>query len=185
MVLQTYGKLTMPMTDKERLERRKLRFMKRVQKDPETGCWMWTGQKDSSAGSKRGRSGRRYGRFSVKKDKKETGWRAHRWAAKYIGGMEIEGMFVCHHCDVPLCVNPDHLFVGTAWDNMQDMKNKGRRKGKCQGSHHGRAILTEADIPVIRHLLAKGVMLKDIAPLFNVAPETIGDIKHGRHWSHV
>ena len=168
------------LTEEERLERRKARFMAKVQKGPETGCWVWTGQKD---GSKNGKL--RYGRFKVKKDLKTAIWRAHRWSAKYIGGMDIEDMFVCHNCDVPLCVNPEHLFIGTHWDNMQDMAKKDRRKGICNGSQHGRAKLTEADIPVIRDILSQGEMLKTIAAQFRVAPEPIGDIKHGRHWSHV
>lgn len=164
------------LTEEERLERRTLRFMTRVHMEPNSGCWLWSGQK-SKAG---------YGRFKVKKDLKNKGWAAHRWAAKYIGGMDIEGQFVCHHCDVRLCVNPDHLFVGSHQDNMDDMVSKGRQIGGiCKGSQHGRAKLTEADIPLIRALIAKGIQLKLIAPLFNISPETIGDIKHGRKWTHV
>ena len=171
------------LTEEERLEHRKKRFMTRVRKDPETGCWIWTGQKDSSKHGKKGN--RRYGRFRTQTNKKIKNWRAHRWAAKHLGGMDIENKLVCHECDVPLCVNPEHLFIGTHWENMQDMASKGRRKGICNGSSHGRAKLTERDIPVIRDLLAQGEMLKTVAERFGVAPETIGDIKHGRHWVHI
>jgi len=170
------------LSDAEILKWRTARFMKKVYKDPETGCWVWKGQ---TYGNKSNNTRSPYGRFRVTTNKKAKEWRAHRWAAKYIAGWDIEGWFVCHHCDNPPCVNPDHLFLGTAWDNSQDMKIKGRRKGICNGSQHGRAKLTEADIPVIRDLLAQGEMLKTIAAQFGVAPETIGDIKHGRHWGHV
>ena len=52
---------------------------------------------------------------------------AHRMAYRlYVG--EPGDLFVCHHCDTPLCVNPDHLFLGTATDNIRDAMRKGRRK---------------------------------------------------------
>lgn len=164
------------MTEEEHHERRVQRFLNIVHREPNSGCWIWGGVLEQSG----------YGRFKVKKDRKVKTWPAHRWSAKYIGGMDIEDLLVCHKCDNPPCVNPDHLFTGTHADNMADMDKKGRRSPPClKGSGHGRAKLTEEDIPLIRALIARGIRLNQIAPLFNVAPETIGDIKHNRHWSHV
>ena len=94
---------------------------------PEAGCWIWIG----------GLSGNRgYGAF----------WngirnvRAHRYSLERATGKEIPpGMMACHKCDTPLCVNPDHLFVGTQSENMQDCVAKGRyvllKLTKCINGH--------------------------------------------------
>ncbi len=76
------------------------------------GCWIWMG------GNCRG-----YGHIKVKGKTKKT----HRVAWELAYGPIPEGLFVLHHCDVPPCANPDHLFLGTHTDNMRDMIAKGRR----------------------------------------------------------
>lgn len=81
-------------------------------KVPEAGCWIWVG----TAG--------RYGKFFHEGRPKD----AHRAAWLVFKGPIPQGMRVCHSCDVPLCVNPDHLFLGTAKDNTLDMMKKGRHK---------------------------------------------------------
>lgn len=83
------------------------RFWPSVQKRSE-GCWLWTA----------GRIGNGYGIFRRKL--------VHRVSWTLTNGPIPEGMFVCHHCDTPLCVNPAHLFLGTHQDNMRDMRQKGR-----------------------------------------------------------
>ena len=57
--------------------------------------------------------------------------RAHRWIYQYINDITLDReQYVCHRCDNPICVNPDHLWVGTAQQNSSDMVRKGRsRKG--------------------------------------------------------
>lgn len=88
-------------------------------------CWLWTGAKNPAG----------YGSFSMN----GTNDMAHRtsWTLTY--GPIPEGMFVCHHCDNPPCVRPDHLFLGTALDNMLDKVAKGRAKGPTLKTHckHG------------------------------------------------
>jgi hypothetical protein len=100
-----------------------------------SGCWLWTG----CSFHKRQYAAHRYGYMSVKI---EGIWRtktAHRlmWAAMH--GWPTRDQCVCHRCDVPLCCNPEHLFLGTHEDNMQDSRQKGRHflsaKTHCKRGH--------------------------------------------------
>lgn len=86
-------------------------------------CWLWTGSVFKSSG---------YGACWV--DPRTIGAHRASWIAHF--GEIPEGMFVCHRCDVPLCVRPDHLFLGTPADNTRDMQQKGRnRKPACRKGH--------------------------------------------------
>lgn len=90
----------------------KIRFEKKIEKSA-NGCWIWTGSKNSKG----------YGRVRI--DKKE--YMAHRISYNIYLGEIPYGLFICHKCDNPSCVNPEHLFTGTARDNTQDMLSKNRR----------------------------------------------------------
>lgn len=107
------------------------RFWPKVRKSD--GCWEWT----------RATTTHGYGKFSVA----TAVWdRAHRVAWKLTNGPIPDGMFVCHHCDNPLCVRPDHLFLGTHGDNMRDASTKGRMPGwNAARTHckHGHAFTHE------------------------------------------
>ena len=162
------------LTPEEHLERRTARFMEKVYMEPTSGCWLWGGRIDKHQHG--------YGTFKVKMDKKCKNWKAHRWAAKYIGGMAVEGFYCCHKCDVRSCVNPDHLYLGDAQTNAGDMKKRGRSRN---GTSKYTPKLTSEDIPLVRALIARGNMLTEIAPLFDVTTTTIVNIKTGKTWSHV
>lgn len=91
------------------------RFGRHVCPEPNTGCWLWTGA-HSERGYGQIQGGRRGGRVVL----------AHRFAWATANGPIPKGFFVCHRCDTPSCVNPDHLFLGTHDENMRDMARKGR-----------------------------------------------------------
>jgi hypothetical protein len=88
------------------------RFMRFVSKEPTSGCWLWTGSVSPKG----------YGGFGGG----TYGKRAHRVSWRLFRGTIPDGFDVCHKCDTPPCVNPDHLFVGTRSDNMYDCSRKGR-----------------------------------------------------------
>lgn len=79
---------------------------------PESGCWLW----DSTVSQ--------YGYGTLKFEGRKQ--LAHRLSYIHFKGQIQDGMMVCHKCDTPLCVNPDHLFLGVALDNHLDMVKKGR-----------------------------------------------------------
>lgn len=93
----------------------KERFEEKFKINEETGCWEWQGSLNNCG----------YGFFAIKSGFQKT---AHRASFELYIGTIPDKMKVCHECDNTLCVNPNHLFLGTQQDNMDDMYKKGRRK---------------------------------------------------------
>lgn len=139
--------------------------------EPMSGCWLW----DSSLSS------RGYG--VIKRNYKKI--KAHRAAYELFVGEIPVGLFVLHKCDVPSCVNPDHLFLGTNSDNMQDMLKKGRQPD-LKGEKNPSAKLNPAKVKCIKILLGdKSKTQQEIANIYSIGRTVISDIKRGKTWSDV
>lgn len=132
-------------------------------------CWTWKGGVLSDG----------YGAFWMDGMNR----RAHRIAFEIYHGPIPEDTCVLHTCDNRLCVNPDHLFLGTRADNIKDATKKGRQQ---KGETHYNAKLTETDVRMICTLYNRDKWShKDIAERFGVHPVTISDIINGRTWRSV
>lgn len=144
------------------------RFWSKV-KVVDNSCWEWQGSKDRDE----------YGQAFH--DQKFIA--AHRLSWLVHKG-NLPNLFVCHKCDNPSCVNPDHLFLGTNSDNMLDMVKKGRAPNR-KGSNHGMAKLNEDKVKEIKRLLSNGSTMYAVAKAYNVTFGTIRNIKNDKTWTHV
>lgn len=139
---------------------------------PESGCWIWTACCCSSG----------YGKIGVGSAVE----RAHRvsWVihnGPIPEGNGYHGTCVLHRCDVPACVNPDHLFLGTIADNISDMMAKGRRGDTAlQGTAHGMSKLSSVDAIKIFN---DPRVQTDIALAYEISQTTISKIKRREHWA--
>jgi len=136
-------------------------------------CWEWNGAKNDKG----------YGQAT---------WNgevvyAHRQAYRLAYGDFDECLLVCHHCDNPSCVRPNHLFLGTYSDNANDKVTKGRNNDNGNlGSSHGMSKLTEEDVIKIRKEYALGnYSYQDIAGEYEVSWTTIQKIVSRKTWTHV
>lgn len=145
------------------------RFLAKISRDSEKGCWLWQGLVRPDG----------YG--AMRYEGREQG--THRVAWKLFLGRIGPKQVVCHRCDTRACVNPEHLFLGTALDNAQDMAQKGR---SLRGEKHGSAKLTTLQVSRIKVMLAEDKMfMSEIAREFGVSQTAIHAIKSGKTWRHV
>lgn len=174
------------------------RFETKFIPEPNSGCWIWI-----AAADKRG-----YGRFRIGSltDGSRRTAIATRVAWVIYKGELPQNLDVCHRCDNPPCVNPEHLFLGTCLDNMRDCVSKGRhsygeRHSKIQKSHiiagpthplfgrpgrkgtdHHAAKLTEADVRAIR---ADARLLALVAADYGMCFQSIWNIQQRKTWKHI
>lgn len=149
------------------------RFWEKVDRRNPDECWFWKGIPTRNG----------YGRIRI--DDHDIG--AHRLSYILNIGKIPDNYCVCHSCDVRLCVNPNHLFLGTVQDNIDDMNKKGHNifkighKFAC-GERNGRAILTDEDVKFIRMNPEKQIA-KSLAVKFHVAESTIHRVTQGVSWA--
>lgn len=142
-----------------------IRFERHMTALPEApGCWIWTGKRANKCGYGRMTFGRKRGK-ALEED-------AHRAAYRFFVGPIPAGKHVLHKCDVPACIRPDHLYLGTQLENMRDVARRGRFNRK----------LTWARVHEIRRLKAEGQPTFGLAHQFNVSPSMIRRIVAGKSW---
>lgn len=124
----------------------------------ESGCWVWAGNKNKDG----------YGFFKCE----GVLYLAHRYFYKYHKGEIPENLCVCHKCDNPACLNPDHLFLGTHQENMDDMISKNRKWSK----------LTFDDVSYIRSC---GESNLELSKKYGVSERTIRHAKCAKNWKPV
>jgi len=153
------------------------RFWSKVDRSPEPdGCWVWT-----AAFFRDG-----YGRFTIDQIRRSV--RAPRVAWELTNGPIPDGVFVCHRCDNPPCVRPDHLFLGTAADNNADRSAKGRNGTMptiAPGNRPSyRTKLTAEQVVEIRQRAASTTATA-LAREFGVSIASICRILRGESWRHL
>lgn len=155
------------------------RFHDKHMPEPNSGCWLWTA--NTMPGG--------YGLFRTSPNPSDRCEGAHRVSWRIHRGEIPHGMQVCHKCDVRGCVNPDHLFLGTAHDNMRDASRKGRmawRPGEMRnlpkGSDNPASVLKEAEVIAIKASNETG---RALAARYGVSGKTISRIKRGEAWRHI
>lgn len=144
------------------------RFLAKTCPEPNTGCWLWTAYCNRNG----------YGKIRCE----GKSWYAHRIAFLLFKGPIPLGFEICHACDVPACVNPEHLFLGTHEDNMKDCITKNRF---ARGDKHPRAKLTAEQVLAIRTSLRFGERNKSLAEQYGVHKSTIAHIKRQDWWKNV
>ena len=171
------------------------RFWKHVDRSNPDGCWPWIGQPSQSYPEFRAWYGPDGSRIRVN---------AHVASYEINVGPIPDGLFVCHTCDIPRCVRPDHLFLGTPLDNQRDMITKGRQvwtgatrparglfngaytkpERRPKGERHGCAILTADRVRALRHRASTTTLLqRQLAVEFGIAQGTVSAILRRRIWA--
>lgn len=146
------------------------RVIRNVVVDHERGCWEWQGCVNRKG----------YGRILVGRSARAT----HRVMYQAVHGVISKDTFVCHVCDNPTCVNPDHLWAGSHQDNMNDMKTKGRSPSS-PGERNGRAKLTESTVVEIRTRHSGGESIRSLSRNYNVDKRTVSRLIRKLAWASV
>lgn len=154
------------MTKKTVLER----FEEKYIPEPNSGCWLWIGADDNKG----------YGHIKVN----GSTIKAHRLSFNLHKGEIPVGLHVLHTCDNPICVNPDHLFLGTHQDNMLDRQVKGRNPLTLYGEDNPAHKLTGRQILDIRNkYLPRKYSVRRLAKEYNVSFQLIQKIVTNQVWS--
>jgi len=139
----------------------------------ENGCWLWQGMTRGA-----------YGKFRVY-DHGRTDVPAHRFSLEFLGSGLPKHMMVLHTCDLPLCVNPEHLYAGTAQDNARDSMERTYRlhpELRARGEDASNSKLTEEQVKEIH---AAHIPYADLAAKYGVTCGTVSGIKSGKTWKHL
>lgn len=133
------------------------------------GCWYWLGNLNENLRAK----------ITIEGKSKQVS----RVIYELVKGKIPDGLFALHTCDNPMCVNPDHLFLGTKKENSIDMVKKGRCRAPM-GSKSGMSKLTDEQVLEIRSLKGK-MTLKQIGKRFGITAANACSITRGDTWKHL
>lgn len=160
----------------QRVYKNKERLQRLSKANPVTNCVEWIGAK---------RNGYGYLTVGSRSNGTRRSVSAHRLSYEEFVGPIPEGLYVCHKCDNRKCINPDHLFLGTHQDNVDDRERKGRNSPPPirHGSAHNNAKLTEEDVLKIRASSEMGTPALSVK--YGVAKRTIRDVLNGTTWRHL
>ena len=145
--------------------------------EPNSGCWLWIGTL---------RGSNLYG--TIKVDGKNT--LAHRFSYSLVKGAIPNGMVICHRCDMPSCVNPAHLFIGTIAENEADKVSKGRQS---RGERHRKALshlnrkgemspVAKLNWEKVKQIRASNNPQRELAEAYGVSQTVISNIKLQKTW---
>lgn len=166
-----------PLSDKD-----KKRFFENISPPNKNGCTLW---KRSTRGH--------YGSMRVN----GLSFSTHRLAWSIANNHPIGDLFICHKCDVPRCCNPEHLFIGTGIDNMNDRNKKGRTatglrcgahthpEKRAKGERQHLSKLTDLQILEIRQRYKKGETTRSIGRVFGITSSTVSKIGLRQTWAHI
>jgi hypothetical protein len=148
-------------------------FIKRIAFEPNTGCWIWIGEINPQG-------------YGILHPKCSHGFkRAHRFSYYIHNGSFDLSKMVCHHCDNPMCVNPDHLYLGDAKQNAKDRESR-KRTNYRNGSRHHNSKLNESIVVSIRNEFSKRkCTLVHLSKKYGVSESTIERIVHYKLWKHI
>lgn len=149
------------------------RFWNKVDKRSIDVCWYWNGYRD------------KFGHGQIGVGRRGEGLMyAHRLSYELHNNIKIgKNLCVCHKCDIPYCVNPNHLFLGSKKDNSTDMVSKGRH---IYGEKQPNSKLKEDDILNIRKMYSYGGYSQtDISKMYGVSRSLIGAIINRKRWGHI
>lgn len=153
---------------KKNIERFEMKYIP----EPNCGCWLWIGAVAPP---------RNYGKMWFYGEQGRRCIAAHRISYEIFVGKIPDGMWVLHRCDNPRCVNPEHLFLGTHSDNMNDMYSKGRGLNR-KGERHCLSLLTDEQAMEIR---TSSLSIDDLANKFGISPHTVRNIRNKNSWKHL
>ena len=146
------------------------RFFKNIKDENTSDCWLWKTYNHNDG----------YGTLHI--NRKRIYAHRYSWIIHY--GEIPKGLFVCHKCDNPKCVNPEHLFLGTNTDNVNDMIKKGRKK-QAKGNDYSRAKLKSEDVIDIRKMMKEGKKAIEIAKLYKITAQHVRIIYRKLNWAHI
>jgi len=151
-------------------------YLKENSTENEKGCWEWNKYRDVGG----------YSKIMWTDPDGVVLKVGHRVSYSVFHGSFDTALYVCHKCDNRACINPEHLFLGTHQDNMDDKTAKGRPNGgQPPGSAHAMSRLTEEDVLDIRARCSAGETQKALADKYSLLPQYVWKIVHRKRWKHI